>query len=136
MRFGALAAISIVALVLSTSVGIGMALTGFGYWALVGATLSSAAINMFALWVATGWIPGKPERKSGVRSMLKYGGALTLNGLVVYLTTNADKVLLGRVWGAEALGIYGRAYQLVNLPTENLFSTIGGVAFPALSRLQ
>lgn len=136
MRFGVLAAINIITLLLSTAVGIGMALAGFGYWALVGGTLSSAAINMFALWVATGWIPGRPERGSGVGSMLKYGGALTLNGLVVYLTTNADKVLLGRVWGAEALGIYGRAYQLVNLPTDNLFTTIGGVAFPALSKLQ
>jgi PST family polysaccharide transporter len=34
------------------------------------------------------------------------------------------------------LGIYGRAYQLANLPTENLNSTLALVAFPALSRLQ
>jgi len=38
--------------------------------------------------------------------------------------------------GPQALGIYGRAYQLVNIPTENLNSTIALVAFPALSRLQ
>jgi len=44
--------------------------------------------------------------------------------------------LLGRFWGAAPLGIYGRAYQLINLPTENLYSTIGQVAFPALSRVQ
>jgi PST family polysaccharide transporter len=47
-----------------------------------------------------------------------------------------DKVLLGRFGGAEVLGFYGRAYQLVSLPTENLNTTIGMVAFPALSRLQ
>jgi O-antigen/teichoic acid export membrane protein len=45
-------------------------------------------------------------------------------------------VLLGRFWGAVPLGLYGRAYQLINLPTENLYSTIGQVAFPALSRVQ
>lgn len=45
-------------------------------------------------------------------------------------------MLLGRFWGAETLGIYGRAYQLINLPTDNLNSTIGLVVFPALSRLQ
>src|SRR5262249_2984377 len=39
-------------------------------------------------------------------------------------------------WGAETLGIYGRAYQLINLPTENLNSVLGMVAFPALSRIQ
>jgi len=68
--------------------------------------------------------------------MLKYGGTLTLNNLIVYIAFNTDKVLLGRVCGAEALGIYGRAYQLINLPTDNLHSAIGAVAFPALSRLQ
>ena len=68
--------------------------------------------------------------------MLAYGGAVTLNNLIVYVAYNIDKVFIGRFWGAAALGIYGRAYQLINLPTENLNSTIGLVAFPALSRLQ
>jgi PST family polysaccharide transporter len=44
--------------------------------------------------------------------------------------------LLGRFYGAETLGIYGRAYQLINLPTVNLNMAIGSVAIPALSRLQ
>jgi PST family polysaccharide transporter len=59
-----------------------------------------------------------------------------LSSLVAYIACNTDKVLLGRFWGAETLGIYGRAYQLINLPMDNLNSTIGLVAFPALSRLQ
>src|SRR5262249_37717536 len=56
--------------------------------------------------------------------------------LVMYVASNLEKVLLGRFWGADAIGIYGRAYQLVNIPTENLNSSAGGVAFAALSRLQ
>ena len=50
--------------------------------------------------------------------------------------SNFEKVLLGRFWGVDAVGIYGRAYQLVNIPTDNLNSAAGGVAFAALSRLQ
>lgn len=68
--------------------------------------------------------------------MLKYGCTVTLNGLIVYIAYNADKVLLGRFWGAEMLGLYGRAYSLANLPTANLNAAIGSVAIPALSRLQ
>ncbi len=66
--------------------------------------------------------------------MVRFGGTVTLNGLVVYVANNLEKVLLGRFWGAGALGLYGRAYQLVNIPTENLNSTAGEVAFSALSR--
>jgi O-antigen/teichoic acid export membrane protein len=61
---------------------------------------------------------------------------LTLKNLVLYLGFNADKVPVGRFCGAEALGIYERAYQLISLPTQNLTSAIGQVAVPALSRLQ
>jgi PST family polysaccharide transporter len=68
--------------------------------------------------------------------MLHFGGTLTLNGLVIYLGYNAEKVLLGRFWGADVLGIYGRAYSLINLPMQQLHSSINAVAFPALSRIQ
>jgi len=68
--------------------------------------------------------------------MMRFGGTITLNGLVVYAAYNLEKVLLGRYWGANVVGIYGRAYQLSNIPTENLNSSIGGVAFSALSRVQ
>ena len=68
--------------------------------------------------------------------MMRFGGTITLNGLVVYIAYNLEKVLLGRYWGADVVGIYGRAYQLSNMPTENLNSSVGGVVFSALSRLQ
>ena len=68
--------------------------------------------------------------------MIRFGGTLTLDGLVMYIASNFEKVLVGRFWGVDALGIYGRAYQLINIPTDNLNSAAGGVAFAALSRLQ
>jgi O-antigen/teichoic acid export membrane protein len=136
MRFAVLALIDIVALLVSIAVGVGMAAAGEGYWALVGMTVCVPVVSFFGVWVAGGWVPDLPRRGAEVRSMLSYGGTVTLNSVIVYLAYNADKILLGRFCGAETLGIYGRAYQLINLPTENLNSTIGQVAFPALSRLQ
>jgi PST family polysaccharide transporter len=136
MRFAALAVIDIVSLAFGTTVGIGMALAGYGYWALVAVTVIPPVVGVAGAWLATGWIPGMPRWRSGIRSMLLYGGALSLHNVVVYVAFNLDKVLIGRFWGPEALGVYGRAYQLVNLPNENLYGTIGLVALPALSRVQ
>ena len=136
MRFTALAAIETFSLVFSIAVGIGMAAHGFGPWALVGMTLAASLCSSASVWVAAPWIPGRPRPHSGIRSMLRFGGTVTLNNLVAYVAYNLDKVLLGRFWGADALGIYGRAYQLINLPTENLNSAVGGVTFSALSRVK
>jgi PST family polysaccharide transporter len=76
------------------------------------------------------------RRGAGIYSMLCFGGTVTLNSLVVYIAYNLDKLLLGRFWGADVLGIYGRAYQLINVPTANLNDAFAGVGFSALSRLQ
>jgi O-antigen/teichoic acid export membrane protein len=136
MRFTALSVIDIVSLLAGILVGIGMALHGYGYWALVATTTLTPLVYTVCTWLTTAWVPGRPHKRSGVRSMMRFGGTLTLNGLVMYMATNFEKILLGRFWGADAIGIYGRAYQLVNVPNDNLNSAAGGVAFAALSRLQ
>ena len=136
MCFTTLSVIDIVSLLVSTAVGIGMATHGFGYWALVASTVTAPLVYTICVWGRTAWVPGRPHKQVGIRSMMRFGGTLTLNGLVMYIATNFEKVLLGRFWGADAIGIYGRAYQLVNIPTDNLNSAAGGVAFAALSRLQ
>lgn len=136
MRFAALAAVDIVSAVVSIAVGIAMAVAHQRYWALVGMYFSVPVLGLLGVWALGGWLPAAPQRVAGIRSFLRYGSALTLKNLVLYLTLNTDKVLLGRFWGAEALGIYGRAYQLISLPTQNLTSAIGQVVVPALSRLQ
>ena len=113
-----------------------MAVAGYGYWSLVWMTITQPVVSGVGAWLASGWIPGRPRRRSGIRSMLAFGGAVTVGNLLAYVAFNLDKVLIGRVWGAAPLGTYGRAYQLVSLPNETLYTTIGSVAFPALARVQ
>jgi O-antigen/teichoic acid export membrane protein len=136
MRFTALAVINTVSLIVSTVIAIVGAKAGYGYWALVAMTVSLPLSATIGLWLATGWVPGMPHRRVGIRAMIRFGGTVTFTGMVVYIASNFEKVLLGRFWGVDAIGIYGRAYQLVNVPTENLNSAVGEVAFSALSRLQ
>ncbi len=136
LRIHVLAIIDVVSLVVSIAVSIAMAVAGCGYWALVASTIVLPAGGAVGAWLGAAWVPSRPRRRSGVRPMMIYGGTVTLNSMVVYLAHNVEKVLLGRFWGAEVLGIYGRAYQLVSLSTDSLQSTLGSVAFPALSRVQ
>jgi PST family polysaccharide transporter len=136
LRYVTLTVIEVVAQLGSIAVGIGMAVDGLGYWGLVAASVSLRAIMTACMWLTTPWIPGKPRRTAEVNSLLRFGGTITLNNLVVHIGYNLEKVLLGRFWGADALGIYGGAYQLINVPTTNLNAAVGGVAFSALSRLQ
>ena len=136
MRFVTQAKIDVLSLAVSSAVGVVMALLGCRYWSLVGMAIASSMVTATALWTVVPWVPGPPRRRSGIRSMLHFGGLATCNSFVVFLAWNAEKILLGRFWGADALGLYGRAFQLVTLPVQQLNSAVTGVAFPALSRIQ
>jgi O-antigen/teichoic acid export membrane protein len=136
MRFTAMAAISVVSLMVGTAIAIGGAAIGYGYWALVASSVTTPLVASIGFWLATGWVPGMPRRRTGILSMMHFGATLTLNGIVAYIAFNADKVMIGRFLGVDAIGIYGRGFQLISIPTDSLNSAVGEVAFSALSRLQ
>jgi PST family polysaccharide transporter len=136
MRFGTQAKIGMLSFAAGSVTGIIMAFLGCRYWSLVGMAMASSIVSTVSVWLAVPWVPGPPRRGSGVRSMLRFGVLATCNSFVVFLAWNAEKILLGRFWGADALGLYGRAYQLVTLPIHQLNDSVANVAFPALSRIQ
>jgi PST family polysaccharide transporter len=67
--------------------------------------------------------------------MLRFGGNLTGFTTINYFSRNLDNLLIGRVWGAQQLGLYTRAYQLMGLPIDQINEPVTSVAVPALSRL-
>lgn len=136
MRFATLAKIDVLSLAVSSGAGVVVALLGGRYWALVAIWVVNSIVGAVGVWLADPWIPGPPRRKCGVLSLLHFGWMSSCSNLMVFLAWNADNILLGRFWGADALGLYGRAYQLATLPIHQLNGAISGVAFSALARIQ
>lgn len=135
IRYFALASISLASMVTGYAVGIFMAWRGFSYWALVGSQLAVATMTTLLTVIFCRWTPGLPKRDTGVRSMIRFGGNLTGFTTINYFSRNLDNLLIGRVWGAQQLGLYTRAYQLMSLPIDQINEPISSVAVPSLSRL-
>jgi PST family polysaccharide transporter len=137
LRFTTIAQIELSSLVVCSVVGVATAWAGFGYWSLVMMTLSTPIVTVAALWFVVGWIPGRPRHIGNVTSSLLFGGTVSSNMLLMYVATNMSPAFfLGRSWGSEAVGLFTRAYQVVNLPMQQLNNAVFNVAFPALSRIQ
>lgn len=136
MLFGRLAVIEICSLLAGFVAAVAAALAGWSYWALVLMTVVTSIVSMVLSWRGSGWRPGRPQRGSGVRSMVAFGGHLTGASLCQYLNRNLDNILIGRAWGEGALGLYNRAYSLLLMPITQLNGPVTNVALPALSRLQ
>jgi len=136
MRFSTLALIDVLSVFVGTGAAIAAALRGAQYWSLVVQEVVTAAVAAAGSWLASGWRPGWPSRRSGVRSMILFGGNVSGFNFINYFARNLDSILLGRVWGSHVLGLYNRAYGLLMLPILQLTNPMGAVAMPALSRLQ
>jgi PST family polysaccharide transporter len=68
--------------------------------------------------------------------MLSFGGHLTGFTVLNYFTRNFDNILVGRVLGPAALGIYARGYGLLMMPISQFNVPMAAVLLPGLSRLQ
>ncbi|MGH6897898.1 MAG: lipopolysaccharide biosynthesis protein [Geminicoccaceae bacterium] len=117
-------------------VGVTLALMGAGVWALVGASLTEFGAR------STMQLASRPHPKTGpldpaaLWHILVFSGGLTLRRFGHQLSQGLDNIVVGRWLGAEALGLYGRAYQLVSMPSATLGKAMGAVMFPVLSRVQ
>ena len=136
MRFFALSAIALLSMVAGYVVGIIMAWRGAGYWSLVFSQLTLLGTSAAGMLIVCGWRPGRPRWNSGAKSMLTFGGQVTGYSVINYISKNLDNLLIGKFWGAQNLGLFSKAGQLVTLPSEQIDEPLASVAIPVLSRLE
>lgn len=136
MRFFRLELANMISLISGIAVGITAALHGAGYWSLIYMHLTRPLVNTSCLWASTRWVPGLPRRASGTRSILAFGGYFSLFNSANFLLRNTDNILIGKCWGTESLGFYGKAYELLMMPLKVITGPMANVFVPALSRVQ
>jgi O-antigen/teichoic acid export membrane protein/glycosyltransferase involved in cell wall biosynthesis len=113
-----------------------LAIAGYGYWALVGGALFSLTFSTIFAWL---WRPHRivlTMRGSELRAPLKMGWQVMVSQFAWYAYCNADFAVVGRVLGKAALGAYGLAWTIANVPVDRITSLVGRVAAPVFSAVQ
>lgn len=134
--FKSVAIRSLLAVVISGGVGIGMAIAGFGVWSLVGQQLIYETVAVAVLWGASDWRPGWRFSVAHFQDLFSFGVNILGSNFLNYINTRADDFLIGYFLGPTALGYYAIAYRVLTVMTQLLVSTIAQVALPTFSRLQ
>jgi O-antigen/teichoic acid export membrane protein len=137
IRFRSLATIDVLGYGIGYGlVGLTLALMNYGVWALVMGHVSQTTVRTILLLIARPH-PMRPrlERRS-LNELLYFGSGLTIARICNTMAGQGGPLVVGRCLGAEALGIYGRAYQLMAMPA-NLFGlALDKVIFPVMAKLQ
>jgi polysaccharide transporter, PST family len=135
MRFGSVAVLETGAEFLAFAVGIGLAVAGAGYWALVAQRLVGPVVIAIGCWSLCGWRPGWPARTAGLGELMGFGLAVTGCNLSVAFARSIDQILIGWLWGPSVLGLYERSVKLLLMPVTNISIPLYAVGMPTLSRL-
>jgi lipopolysaccharide exporter len=118
------------------AVGVPMALTGWGANALVAAWLVQAAVQLGASY----WLKPHPARPllwyAGAPSAVGTGRMVFLTNIINWALNNMDRILIGRMLNAQALGLYNVAYNLATMPNTLLLGALQPAFLAAGARLQ
>lgn len=117
-------------------VGIVVAATGGGAWAIVAQQLTYAACSAAILWVASPWRPTRRWSRPALRRLLSFSGYLFGHRLLYFTHRNIDNLLIGKFLGPASLGYYAIAYNVMLSPLSRVAAPIQDVLFPAFSRIQ
>lgn len=118
------------------AVSIGLAVLGFGIWALVWGQVAQSCLAGVGFFMASGHSVRPLIDKTAFKHLFRFGAGMTLSRFGNYIALNVDYFVVGRWLGAEALGFYSRAYILLVQPA-NLVGSVGEkVLYPALASVQ
>lgn len=134
MRLGTVAVLQLIAQLIGGTSAIAAAVAGWNVWSLVVQQYANLVSLSLMLWLAEPFRPRLAFRLADVGSLVRFGGYYALSGLMFYLTSNVDKVLVGFVLGPRALGLYSQAFTLMMKPVNVVITPLTGIMLPALSR--
>lgn len=126
---------SIVSVVISGGVGLYLAFTGFGAWALVIQSVTGSIISTFILWIMAKWWPLFVFSLDSFKSLFNYGSKILLAQLSHTIYTNIFNVIIGKVYKSADLGFFNRGQSLALLIPNNLANILGRVFFPSLCKV-
>ncbi|MEN6642158.1 MAG: lipopolysaccharide biosynthesis protein [Armatimonadia bacterium] len=118
------------------AVGIPMALSGYSHWSLVYALLGSTLATTVTTCLLTRHLPPLVPCFRGIKDLWSFGMGVTLSGVFGYIAAQIDYFVVGRRMDSTALGLYTKAFQLTETPTNAFGRVLTPVLFPSLAALR
>lgn len=117
-------------------VGLALAATGAGVWALVAAHVAMHASKGLSLLWLTPYRVRPAFDRALARDALRTGKGFVLQDGASYLQSNADYIVIGRVLPTAQLGFYSMAYRQAELPNYAIADPVARVTFPSFAAMR
>lgn len=136
LDFKSLAKRSVFATLISGLIGVSMAYTGFGVWALVSQNVLSSIINLiYTCWLCR-WYPSERFNVQAFKKLGAFGSKLLASGLIHTIYVHLTTLAIGKFYSPQDLGYYSRGQQIAELPNTTINGVLQTVTYPILSQIK
>jgi len=136
MRFKRLFWVNQPATIGSAVIGVGMALLGYGVWALVAQQIAQKASRTVLIRFATKWSPSLIYSPDSLRRLASFGVHISMAEVLARLTQSVCVLVLGRLAVPAEVGYFQRARSFQLMPTQAFVMIVNRVLFPVMSGIQ
>jgi O-antigen/teichoic acid export membrane protein len=123
-------------LVASFVTAVVLALVWSNVWALVVALLVKSVVTVISSYAISSYRPRLDFAWDKARELWGYGKWVQGSRILLFLVTEGDDIIVGRLLGTTQLGYYQMAFRISNLPATEIAHTINRVTFPAYAKIQ
>ncbi len=117
-------------------IAIVMALTGFGVWSLVFQRVLTNLFVTVIYMIVNPWKPRLRYSHASFKKIFSFGIYTTGTQVFNYLTQNIDYLLIGKMLGAQSLGVYSLAYNFTYVVRGQIMNVVNKVFYPTYSKIQ
>lgn len=136
LEFRSQAIVNLVAVIIAGGISIYLAFAGFGVWSLAFNSIIVSSISAVLYFQLVRWIPTFTFNKSAFKDLFNFGGYVLIERIFYFLTNNIDYLLIGKLIGSQALGVYTLSFILTDTFRTKVMNIFNKVLFPAYSSMQ
>lgn len=136
MKFKKEMTIAIPSIIVSSIVGVSLALLNYGVWSLVYSALTQSVLSSIQLWIRSDWKPSLSFSWYKFKYHFHYGYKLTLSGVLDTFFNNVYIIVIGKFFAPSQVGYYNRADTLKQVPVNNIAAILNKVTFPLFAEVK
>ena len=127
---------SFFALLVSGSLGIYLALNGYGVWALISQQMTCVLVTTIIMWFTIKWRPILAFSFERFKKLFDYGWKIFGLNFITTLYLNIRSLIIGKFYSPADLAFFERGHTLSGMVVQNINTSLQTILFPVLSNSQ
>lgn len=127
---------NLIAQIVGGGLGIGLALGGFGAWALVWQSVTLAGVKTIILWLTGHWWPSFCLRKESFRKIWRIGLSVFSSSMLNTVFLSIYSFVIGAFYSLRSLGVYTQADKWSKMGSASMSQIFTSSFVPLLARVQ